>query len=160
MLCVGLHAIPHRATDAWTKHKCNTHSHRNETVVICILEYQMLSNETKRNETMSVLAWEAFYSDSAAVVVTYTHTHVSTWACIITAYSKPYSVYHSIRNIRWFIVGRVCSSCCRLRLVRNIHSSRIVVQIEFFLPYMRFIRLFSYVFFYIVSKIPINVLPE
>lgn len=43
--------------------------------------------------------------------------------------------------------GCMCSSCCRLRLVRNIHSARIVVQIEVFHPLMRFIRSFVRFFY-------------
>lgn len=108
--------------------------HCNETVV-----YAFLSTKRLPNKTMFVPVCQACTVPRSVildVVVTSTHT----WACIIT-----YSVYHSIRNIRWFIVGRVCSLCCRLRLVRNIHSSRIVVQIEYF-SRIRDIFVRSYVF--------------
>lgn len=45
----------------------------------------------------------------------------------------PLLPFHSISSaVRWFIAGSLCSCGCRLRSVRNIHSTRIVVQIEFF----------------------------
>lgn len=133
---------------------------------LCILEFRFYLCSNASN----------FYRFVAVLSSLYMHKHTQCRAfwCVLNTYESIIAHQQHKRTyrfacrtflsftipfwmlVRWFIVDCLYSSCCRLRLVRNIHSAWIVVQNRIFLQspsheIFFYVRSFVYVAFYLLT---------
>lgn len=158
MLCFDRSATPSqcRICSEMCEHECNTHVHENPShwngcfcAFLCLKCCTLIVQRIASSRSVVLRSPSTFIHSRSNPITPHTNVFVRRIRCCAPFQCEVLVDLSS---------GCMCSSCCRLRLVRNIHSARIVVQIEVFQSLMRFISFVRTVFFlhnrsYIVRNI-------